>query len=205
MIRGEVLALGTVGALAIAAAAQGAQRGARASLGEGELPSFSWWLSYTNLKGERWAERVISHSTAASWSLHLQYKGFTRVHVSLKAPRNHIQTGRKTLWMTPRGVFAHDVTFLRSLGSEFLSFDPNGEGEVQVDFQDLPEEVKARATTISCLRRHHSDESFGVGHTAAISELNQGLQKLKIGSLEWLFLLEEMQWAVSHPFAMSEE
>jgi hypothetical protein len=37
-----------------------------------------------------------------------------------------------------------------------------------------------------------------------VSEISQGLQKLKIGSLEWLILFEELKWAVDHPFAMND-
>lgn len=197
-MRGEALALGAVGALAIAA---GSGRGAR-SVRDAvqadrpwephEFPWFTVGTSKSWASSTRIAWPAISHDTAKDWMEEMKSQNYVRIDYTRKPSRGVRLSEHATSWLMRDGTLAPDVNLVRTLGGVYLQTDH----DILIPVKHAPADIRRRLETLETLRRHKAGRNFDVGHRAAISKLAITLAAMPLTDENFENAADELAWMI---------
>ena len=201
-MKGDVLAIGIVSALAVAAGSRGsaAKKLPAASFNPSDPYTYPYFVSgsktsyYHGPRRDSWA--CISASTAVSHKKSLEEAGYKRVDWSSTLPRNATLMPT-TYWLTPEGELADDVEIEQSLTGQHLTWFRGP----RIRLDRIPDEkLRRRIETMGLREKHgiqwtHSDE-----HRAALTELmGQISGNTSASTSDWFKDFGELAWLYEHP------
>jgi hypothetical protein len=206
-MRGEVLALGAMGALALAA---GSERGARSvrDMKKTDRPweahEFPWFTvgttrSFSSSRPSRVAWPAISADTAKDWMEEMKSQNYVRIDYTRKPSRGVHISDHATSWLMRDGTLAPDVDLIRTLGGAYLQTDH----DILIPVKHVPANIRRRIESLETLRRHKARRNFDFGHRAAISEMAITLAAMPPEDNGFEAVADELAWIVKDAMALA--
>ncbi len=209
---GRWLALGTIGALAVAGARRrgsGARKRywiSRLVTGRGrdklDLDDFPVFVNYSTRSGYRSSWAMPSRETAEAWAEHLKGRSYVRVTTD-NEPSRSSEGVSGVRFLLPSGDLASDLTLQRTLAGLILS---SRWGRFRISADRLDPEDQRRLQTIELRRRHWTPRRgyMSAGHRTALREMMEPLcnPDLDANSArdDWGDGLTELAWLINHPY-----
>ncbi len=210
---GRWLALGTIGALAVAGARRrgsGARKRywisdiveMRGHEAEMDLDNFPAFTNFSTGDGCRSSWAMPSWETAEAWVEHLKGRDYVRVSADLEPSRSS-EGVSGVRFLLPSGELALDLKLQRTLAGLILS---SRWGErFRIEAHGLDSKTQLRLQSIELRRRHGilaTGGYLGPGHLTALHEMIKPLCNLDLDDFgnEASEPLTELAWLINHPY-----